>query len=615
MVGSIRARRDCPLSATRIDPFGSRTASVGATSTRGGRVAARTATVPSGTRVRPILAARRQRPGAGKTSLARYRLRRHLRAGAATRRRPSVAVSATREGCDPRTARTAVQGRPATSVEGRAVSDTRGDFSGAAEPTAASSSAAKAPTRSPLRISAPLHRLCAGGSRHRASIERWLDTTGSQTGTTRSSSATCTITGSPRRSVYSVPDRAGSSTSDAAPAHTRRPSATGDGTPPAWMPRKTCCAAPATEASTSSRRMPQRFRSRTRASTPRSRPGLTPTSTTSLQQCARSPGSSDRTARSSTSAATRVSSGRMPCSASAEACPSSTRATARLGGTTMPSPASSTQKVSVRAWAHRTSHWVSSSRHSPRPGSGRALRGGRRGRLPVPRRPRGPPMSVAADLWSDLLEGEEVAYVGGEPARAAAIRPPSRRPPPQGRRRPRCPRHRAALHPPGRRLGRGAARRASRRRDGNGLRQDARLQPPRPRRPGAPAEDPRALPLPDEGARPGSDPQPHRAEAALDQARHLRRGHRVEPTVADPQVVEPDPDQPGHAPRRRPASPRPLGRRSPQPPLRGRRRGARVPRGLRVTRRERPAPPAPPRADLRRRPAVPARLGDDREPR
>ena len=36
-------------------------------------------------------------------------------------------------------------------------------------------------------------------------------------------------------------------------------------------------------------------------------------------------------------------------------------------------------------------------------------------------------------------------------------------------------------------------------------------------------------------------------------ARDLRRRHRERAPLADPQVVEPDPDEPGHAPRRRPA--------------------------------------------------------------
>ena len=46
-----------------------------------------------------------------------------------------------------------------------------------------------------------------------------------------------------------------------------------------------------------------------------------------------------------------------------------------------------------------------------------------------------------------------------------------------------------------------------------------------------------------------------------------------------------DPHQPRHAPRRRPAAPRPLGRRAREPPLRRRRRGARLPRRLRLARR------------------------------
>ena len=78
---------------------------------------------------------------------------------------------------------------------------------------------------------------------------------------------------------------------------------------------------------------------------------------------------------------------------------------------------------------------------------------------------------------------------------------------------------------------------------------------------------------------------------------------------------ERDPDQPGHAPRRRAAAPRPLGRRAREPPLRRRRRGARLPRRVRLARRQRAAAAAAARADLRRRPALPARLGDDLEPR
>ena len=55
--------------------------------------------------------------------------------------------------------------------------------------------------------------------------------------------------------------------------------------------------------------------------------------------------------------------------------------------------------------------------------------------------------------------------------------------------------------------------------------------------------------------------------------------------LADPQLGEPHPHEPGHAPRRRPPAPRPLGRRALEPPLRRRRRGARLPRRLRLARR------------------------------
>ena len=52
-----------------------------------------------------------------------------------------------------------------------------------------------------------------------------------------------------------------------------------------------------------------------------------------------------------------------------------------------------------------------------------------------------------------------------------------------------------------------------------------------------------------------------------------------------------------------------------EPPLRRRRRGARLPRRLRLARRQRAAAAAAAGARLRLRSAVPARLGDDRQPR
>ena len=88
----------------------------------------------------------------------------------------------------------------------------------------------------------------------------------------------------------------------------------------------------------------------------------------------------------------------------------------------------------------------------------------------------------------------------------------------------------------------------------------------------------------------------------------------TERAPADPQVGEPHPHEPGHAPPRRAATPRSVGRRPPQPPLRRDRRSARLPRRLRLARRERAAPPATARANLRRRAPVHLRVGDDRQP-
>ena len=120
--------------------------------------------------------------------------------------------------------------------------------------------------------------------------------------------------------------------------------------------------------------------------------------------------------------------------------------------------------------------------------------------------------------------------------------------------------------------------------------------------------------------RPRRSPRIRRARCAAfgvqrRQGGDLRRRHGERAALADPQVGERDPDQPGHAPRRRAPAPRPLGRRAREPPLRRRRRGARLPRRLRLARRERPSAAAAARARLRLRAAVPARVRDDREPR
>ena len=67
------------------------------------------------------------------------------------------------------------------------------------------------------------------------------------------------------------------------------------------------------------------------------------------------------------------------------------------------------------------------------------------------------------------------------------------------------------------------------------------------------AEAARALPLSDQGARAGPGARARglrRPEAAR---RDLRRRHALRAALADPQVGQRDPDQPGHAPRRRPA--------------------------------------------------------------
>ena len=181
--------------------------------------------------------------------------------------------------------------------------------------------------------------------------------------------------------------------------------------------------------------------------------------------------------------------------------------------------------------------------------------------------------------------------------------------------RPRSGRGGVALPPPALRVGGRRPRGAPPRHDRHRLGEDARLQPPGARLARTSATKPRALPLSHEGARPGSVPDAERAARAEAAAGDLRRRHADRAAVADPQVGERDPDEPGHGPHRPPAEPRALGRRAREPALRRPRRGACLPRDLRLPRGERDPPAAADRADLRLGSAVPARYGHDREPR
>ena len=186
-------------------------------------------------------------------------------------------------------------------------------------------------------------------------------------------------------------------------------------------------------------------------------------------------------------------------------------------------------------------------------------------------------MAVRVANWDDLLVGEELAHLSTEPARAAR-----RSPLPDDL----DPRLREALAAAGVTelfAHQAEAWEAAARGEhlivttGTASGKTLCVQPPGARRRSRATQAPHALPLPDQGARPGPDPQPQPPEAARSQAGDLRRGHAEPGALAGAQVGQSDPDQPGHAPRRRPSAPRSLGRRPLQPPLRRRRRGARLP--------------------------------------
>ena len=175
-------------------------------------------------------------------------------------------------------------------------------------------------------------------------------------------------------------------------------------------------------------------------------------------------------------------------------------------------------------------------------------------------------------------------------------------------------RDRPALYPSGGGP-RGRLGRADDRHDGDRLGQVAVLQPADARRPLRRLPRPRAVPLPDEGARPGPGARAERVRPGeADPPGDLRRRHPARGALGHPPAVEPDPHEPRHAPRRDPAQPRCLGRLLREPRRRRRRRGARLPRGVRRARRQRPAPAAAGRGRLRHGAALPLRQRDDRQP-
>ncbi len=189
---------------------------------------------------------------------------------------------------------------------------------------------------------------------------------------------------------------------------------------------------------------------------------------------------------------------------------------------------------------------------------------------------------------------------------------------PAHRRRPREPWYRAALQPPGRGDRRGARRRRRRRRDPDRLRQDALLRAPRPaghrRRPRRPG----AVPVPDQGPRPGPGDRVRRAVGrgrAVDHHLDLRRRHAGAHPVRHPRRRPGRREQPGHAPLGDPAPPHQVVPAVRAAQAHRHRRAAHVSRRVRRARRQRPAPAAAHLRPLRQPSGHRVLLRDDREPR
>ena len=179
----------------------------------------------------------------------------------------------------------------------------------------------------------------------------------------------------------------------------------------------------------------------------------------------------------------------------------------------------------------------------------------------------------------------------------------------------RAARDRAALQPPARGLGSRVGGRARRRGHADGVGQDALLQPAGDRG-GARGAGQGAVPVPDQGAGAGPGRRTARAQPRRRPRRarvHVRRRHAGRRAPGDPHARRHRRQQSGHAAPGDPAASHQVGAVLREPALRRHRRGAHLPRRVRLARRQRDAAPAPRLRVLRRDADLHPVLGDDRQ--
>ena len=175
----------------------------------------------------------------------------------------------------------------------------------------------------------------------------------------------------------------------------------------------------------------------------------------------------------------------------------------------------------------------------------------------------------------------------------------------------------AALHAPARGLRRGAGGGELGGGDAHGLGQDALLQPPgsRPHPEGSRCAG--AVPVSDQGPRPGPARRAVRHDRSAGRRHrhlHLRRRHAARRAQGDPRARPRGGHEPRHAPQGDPAAPHQVGEAVREPAVRDRRRAALAARRLRLARRQHPAAAAAALPLLRLLAAVPVLVGDDRQP-